>query len=176
MARPKDNAPPGYTSPWGPEFGPQFGPWTPMPPPPNWEAERAEMLRKLDRLDEAFRQIAPLMEQIEASRKLAGLGHNQPPEGMDGEPLSSDELEIGIAAANVFRVQLSYEQPDFGVIHLCGLIFKSIGAKIAALARWAAGPFAKGLLIGTGEFVAKDVLAQHSELLHEIVTQIHQWF
>jgi hypothetical protein len=175
MARPHDNAPPGYTSPWGPEFGPEFGPWTPIPPPPNWDAERVEMVRKLNELDEAFRQIAPLVRALEADRPRAGLGHNRPPEAIEGEPPSTTELEIGISAANVFRVQLSYERPDFGVIHLCGLVLDFIRAKTVALARWAAGPFAEGLAKGTGEFVAKKVLAQLPELLLEIVTQMHRW-
>jgi hypothetical protein len=103
---------------------------TPVSLPPNWEAERAEMRRRVEELEAALREIAPLVQQIETSQWRAGLGHNRPPpEAMiEGELLGTSDINIGIAAANVFRTQLSVERPDFSVIRVCGLVLDGISA------------------------------------------------
>ena len=70
---------------------------------PDWRAVRAEMIPRLDAIEAGLRELAPVIERFEvAYREHARIGHNNPPEDIDILPIDLAELELGIAAANLW--------------------------------------------------------------------------
>jgi hypothetical protein len=132
--------------------------------------ERDEMLRRLDSIEAALRRVTPFAEQVEAERARAGIGHNQPPEPIEGPPLT-ETVTAGINAVNVFRTELSIEAPRIDVMRLCGTVLK-----------WAAGAIGAALrAFGKGFFTAAGALAAHKAwpvlqpLVDEVIVQVHRW-
>lgn len=81
---------------------------------PDWTALRAEIIPRLDALDAGFHKL------LEAYREQAGqIGHNNPPELINLLPLDRAELEMGVAAANLTRIEINAEQPRSEVMGLC---------------------------------------------------------
>lgn len=81
---------------------------------PDWTALRAEIIARLDASDAGFQKL------LEAYCERAGkIGHNNPPEPIDPLPLDRAELELGVTAANLARVEVNAEQPRSEVMRLC---------------------------------------------------------
>jgi hypothetical protein len=104
--------------------------------PPEWEQERAAMLERLGAIEAALEQIAPIVERLEVGPPAApGIGHNQSPEPL---PIETEQIRIGISAANVLRTVLSEDRPRPEAIRLCGLVLRQVGRGIGALMKWVA--------------------------------------
>jgi hypothetical protein len=135
--------------------------------PAIWAAEREDFRRRIDGLEAALRKLEPIAAEVENARRR-GIGGNQPPELL----LDTAHVTEAIAAANVFRTQLSSEQPDPGVVRLCGLVFKRIALAVAATSAL----FASGLIQGIGKGVGEELLKQLGPMLSDFVAKIEHLF
>jgi len=109
----------------------------------NWgfaeTGDRAELIRRLDAIEGTLQRLAPLVEAVAWSRsERAQIGHNHPPEHIDVPPLSSVDVEMGTAAVNLVRIELNSEQPRSDILKVCGLVLRSISARVQAFVAWTA--------------------------------------
>lgn len=127
--------------------------------PPNWEQDRAAILARLDAIEGALGQIVPLVERLEIEqRQHGGIGHNQPPEPL---PIDIAQIQIGVSAANVLRIELSEEHPRREVVRLCGLALRQVVKGVGALLRWLANKgddFVDAFMKSAGDTAGKTII------------------
>jgi len=104
--------------------------------PPNWSAERDEVLRRVAELETALRQIAPLVDAIATRPKRGEIGDNNPPEPIDAAGVQPDDVKEALVTVEVLRDELTAERPRFAVIRLCGA---SWSASASESERWPGG-------------------------------------
>jgi hypothetical protein len=104
---------------------------------PVWAVLRSELNPRLEAIEAGLRALTPVIERFErAHREHAGIGHNNPPEDIDILPISLAELELGIVAASVARIEINAESPRFDVLRLCGVALRPICGLLSACMKW----------------------------------------
>lgn len=144
--------------------------------PPNWDAERALVLARLNEAEQQLRELVPVILEIEKEQTARrGIGHNNPPENVDAPPVTSEELGVWIDTANVFRSELSEPAPRFNVMRLCRRILGHIGAKFSALKQWIS-EHSKTVLDGVGKGIGTLIGLKFIETLPSIIDVVSSHF
>lgn len=130
-------------------------------------ATLSEITRRLDAVEAGFQPLARFVEAFAAANVERGqIGGNNPPEAIDAPPpVTPAEIELGAAAIQSMRVELSVEMPRLDVWEHCRRTFDHLAARVQALATWLAADkfadsFAPTLGIGMAAVLTAAV-AQH---------------
>lgn len=96
---------------------------------------REELVSRLDRLENILKEYVGT---------LPPRNHNNPPELVEPEPITAEQLDQISEVANALRQETAKEVPDAAVLQTQSNVLQKIGAAIAGAARLIAGGIVQG--------------------------------
>jgi hypothetical protein len=142
------------------------------------QADRGELIRRLDAVEAGLQEVIPTLEAIKAAlRERPQIGHNNPPESTDLLPLDTSDVQLTTSAVSVARVEIGTEHPRPDVLRLSGLALQQVafrlGQWLAIKSDGFAGAFAKSAGTEAGKrFVQGGALVAFYPALHKLIVDL----